>query len=114
MGDKKGPKGALSHYVTAPFDPRFPNANQTRNCFQNYLGEWRSPRGCRSPWGQRGLTPPSAISSDYHRCMKALTAKHRDVTPCLWYFRVFKSICPMFWIQRWDEQRADGTFPGRI
>ncbi|XP_068785321.1 cytochrome c oxidase subunit 6B2 isoform X1 [Struthio camelus] len=153
-GDKRGPGGALSHYLTAPFDSRFPNTNQTRNCFQNYL--------------------------DYHRCMKTLTAKHRDVTPCLWYFRVFKSICPTSWvgragpgggwgpgslrpprpvplplhgsvswacsspsswawiragalartgaccqalcptrasssqIRRWDEQREEGTFPGRI
>uniref|UniRef100_A0A8B9Q400 Cytochrome c oxidase subunit 6B1 n=1 Tax=Apteryx owenii TaxID=8824 RepID=A0A8B9Q400_APTOW len=81
--------GALSHYLTAPFDSRFPNANQTRNCFQNYL--------------------------DCHCCMKTLTAKRRDVTPCLWYFRVFKSICPTFWVgRRWDEQREEGTFPGRI
>uniref|UniRef100_A0A4W5PWK3 Uncharacterized protein n=1 Tax=Hucho hucho TaxID=62062 RepID=A0A4W5PWK3_9TELE len=24
--------------ITAPFDARFPNTNQTQNCFQNYLG----------------------------------------------------------------------------
>lgn len=29
----------LKSYTTAPFDARFPNTNQTRNCFQNYLGE---------------------------------------------------------------------------
>uniref|UniRef100_A0A674F5H1 Cytochrome c oxidase subunit 6B2 n=1 Tax=Salmo trutta TaxID=8032 RepID=A0A674F5H1_SALTR len=26
---------------TAPFDARFPNTNQTQNCFQNYLGSVR-------------------------------------------------------------------------
>lgn len=29
----------IKSYKTAPFDARFPNTNQTRNCFQNYLGE---------------------------------------------------------------------------
>ncbi|ROI16465.1 Cytochrome c oxidase subunit 6B1 [Anabarilius grahami] len=27
----------LEKYRTAPFDARFPNQNQTRNCWQNYL-----------------------------------------------------------------------------
>ncbi|KAK2830816.1 hypothetical protein Q5P01_018747 [Channa striata] len=27
----------IKNYRTAPFDARFPNTNQTRNCFQNYL-----------------------------------------------------------------------------
>ncbi|KAF7709027.1 hypothetical protein HF521_018084 [Silurus meridionalis] len=27
----------LQQYRTAPFDARFPNQNQTRNCWQNYL-----------------------------------------------------------------------------
>lgn len=29
----------IKAYRTAPFDARFPNTNQTRNCFQNYLGK---------------------------------------------------------------------------
>lgn len=29
----------LEKYRTAPFDARFPNANQTRNCWSNYLGK---------------------------------------------------------------------------
>jgi len=29
----------IKNYRTAPFDARFPNTNQTRNCFQNYLGK---------------------------------------------------------------------------
>ncbi|MEQ2168861.1 hypothetical protein GOODEAATRI_019031, partial [Goodea atripinnis] len=27
----------LEQYRTAPFDARFPNQNQTRNCWSNYL-----------------------------------------------------------------------------
>ena len=29
----------IKNYRTAPFDARFPNTNQTRNCYQNYLGK---------------------------------------------------------------------------
>ncbi|XP_054566870.1 uncharacterized protein LOC103304194 isoform X2 [Eptesicus fuscus] len=32
---EKPPKGRRP---TPPFDPRFPNQNQTRNCYQNFLG----------------------------------------------------------------------------
>ena len=32
-------KTKIKNYQTAPFDSRFPNQNQTRNCWQNYLGE---------------------------------------------------------------------------
>ncbi|MCI4374949.1 hypothetical protein PDJAM_G00012280 [Pangasius djambal] len=78
----------LQQYRTAPFDARFPNQNQTRNCWQNYL--------------------------DYHRCHKALEAKGVDVAPCDWYKRVYKSLCPISWIEKWDAQRDDGTFPGKI
>ncbi|XP_060725464.1 cytochrome c oxidase subunit 6B1 [Tachysurus vachellii] len=78
----------LEQYRTAPFDARFPNQNQTRNCWQNYL--------------------------DFHRCTKALEAKGMDTAPCDWYRRVYKSLCPISWIEKWDTQRDDGTFPGKI
>nr|XP_056720226.1 cytochrome c oxidase subunit 6B1 [Euleptes europaea] len=75
-------------YVTAPFDPRFPNTNQTRNCYQNYL--------------------------DYHRCTKSLGAKGKDIKLCDWYRRVYTSLCPISWVKRWDEEREQGTFAGKI
>ncbi|XP_069762166.1 cytochrome c oxidase subunit 6B1-like [Narcine bancroftii] len=78
----------LKNYKTAPFDARFPNQNQTRNCFQNYM--------------------------DFHRCTKTLTAKGVDTSPCEWYQRVSKSICPISWIKKWDDQLEKGTFPGKI
>ncbi|KAM4526913.1 cytochrome c oxidase subunit 6B1 isoform 1-T1 [Fundulus diaphanus] len=81
-------KAKLEQYRTAPFDARFPNQNQTRNCWSNYL--------------------------DYHRCQKALDAKGVDTTPCEWYRRVYKSLCPISWVEKWDGQREDGTFPGKI
>ncbi|XP_053739218.1 cytochrome c oxidase subunit 6B1 isoform X1 [Synchiropus splendidus] len=70
-------KAKLDNYRTAPFDARFPNQNQTRNCWSNYL--------------------------DYHRCQKALDAKGVDNAPCDWYKRVYKSICPVSWV---NDHRA--------
>lgn len=32
-------KTKLENYRTAPFDARFPNQNQTRNCWSNYIGK---------------------------------------------------------------------------
>ncbi|KAF6735141.1 Cytochrome c oxidase subunit 6B1 [Oryzias melastigma] len=68
----------IKTYRTAPFDARFPNTNQTRNCYQNYL--------------------------DFHRCNKALSSKGQDVTPCEWYQRVYKSLCPMSWFDSCGEE----------
>lgn len=35
---------------------------------------------------------------DYHRCQKALDAKGVDTAPCDWYKRVYKSLCPISWV----------------
>ncbi|EDW75705.1 uncharacterized protein Dwil_GK15083 [Drosophila willistoni] len=70
---------------TAPFDPRFPNANVTRYCWQSYV--------------------------DFHRCQKK---RGEEFTPCNYFQRVYRSMCPNGWVEKWDEQRASGTFPGRI
>ncbi|RXM91331.1 Cytochrome c oxidase subunit 6B1 [Acipenser ruthenus] len=51
---------------------------------------------------------------NFHRCNNALSAKGQDVSPCQWYQRVYKSLCPMSWVGKWDDQVADGSFPGRV
>ncbi|KAL1427270.1 hypothetical protein MTO96_017561 [Rhipicephalus appendiculatus] len=68
-----------------PFDPRFPNTNQTRNCWQNYV--------------------------DFHRCEKV---KGKDYEPCKYFQRVYKALCPNAWIEKWDEQIANDCFAGKI
>ncbi|XP_064617677.1 cytochrome c oxidase subunit 6B1-like [Liolophura sinensis] len=70
---------------TAPFDARFPNQNQTRNCWQNYV--------------------------DYHRCLKI---KGEDYSPCNYFKSVYQSLCPNAWVEKWDEQVSNGTFAGKI
>lgn len=62
-------KDALQKYKTAPFDARFPNQNQTKNCWQNYV--------------------------DFHKCQKS---KGEDYEPCEWFRRVYKSMCPIKWV----------------
>uniref|UniRef100_A0A673IXL9 Cytochrome c oxidase subunit 6B1 n=1 Tax=Sinocyclocheilus rhinocerous TaxID=307959 RepID=A0A673IXL9_9TELE len=54
------------------------------------------------------------LCTDYYRCQKALDAKGVDTAPCDWYKRVYKSLCPLSWIEKWDSQREDGTFPGKL
>uniref|UniRef100_A0A8C6AQ68 Cytochrome c oxidase subunit 6B1 n=1 Tax=Monodon monoceros TaxID=40151 RepID=A0A8C6AQ68_MONMO len=78
------PKG---RWPTAPFDPRFPKQNQTRNCYQNLL--------------------------DYRPCVKRMRRRGKSTQPCEYYFRVFHALCPMSWVQRWTEIK-DGTFAGKI
>lgn len=70
---------------TVPFDPRFPNTNQTRNCWQNYV--------------------------DFHRCEKV---KGKGYEPCKYFQRVYKALCPNAWIDKWDEQIANDCFAGKI
>lgn len=70
---------------TAPFDPRFPNQNQTRYCYQSYL--------------------------DHYRCKKV---RGDGYEPCNYFKKVFTSMCPNAWVEKWDGQRNDGTFAGKI
>jgi len=70
---------------TVQFDARFPNQNQTKNCWQNYV--------------------------DYHKCIKA---KGEDYPICQHFFRAYKSLCPLAWSQRWDQEVAEGRFPARF
>lgn len=70
---------------TVPFDPRFPNTNQTRHCYQSYV--------------------------DYHRCQRIRGEKY---APCDYFKKVFNALCPNSWVEKWDDQRAEGTFPGNI
>ncbi|KXN85867.1 Cytochrome c oxidase subunit 6B [Leucoagaricus sp. SymC.cos] len=84
MSDSAEPS---SKYVlqTYGFDPRFPNTNQTRHCFQNY--------------------------TDYFKC---ITAKGEDFAPCKQFKKAYNSGCPSAQISRWDEQREAGTFPASL
>lgn len=70
--------------ATIPYDPRFPNQNQTRNCWQNYV--------------------------DFNRCQKL---KGEDYEPCQFFYKNFRTVCPNAWVEKWEDQRAAGTFPAK-
>lgn len=70
---------------TAPADFRFPTTNQTRHCFTRYV--------------------------EYHRC---IAAKGEGAPECDKFAKYYRSLCPGEWIDRWNEQRENGTFPGPL
>ncbi|KAH1107713.1 hypothetical protein J1N35_011481, partial [Gossypium stocksii] len=70
---------------TAPADFRFPTTNQTRHCFTRYI--------------------------EFHRC---LAAKGEESNQCEKFAKYYRSLCPGEWIDKWNEQRENGTFPGPL
>ncbi|XP_038715312.1 cytochrome c oxidase subunit 6b-2-like [Tripterygium wilfordii] len=70
---------------TAPGDFRFPTTNQTRHCFTRYI--------------------------EYHRC---IAAKEEGAPDCQKFAKYYRSLCPDEWVERWNEQRANGSFPGPL
>ncbi|KAK6130726.1 hypothetical protein DH2020_035514 [Rehmannia glutinosa] len=70
---------------TAPADFRFPTTNQSRHCFTRYI--------------------------EYHRCV---AAKGEGAPECDKFAKYYRSLCPGEWIDRWNEQRENGTFPGPL
>ncbi|KAL7127733.1 hypothetical protein ABFS83_14G271000 [Erythranthe nasuta] len=70
---------------TAPADFRFPTTNQTRHCFTRYI--------------------------EYHRCV---AAKGDEAPECDKFAKYYRSLCPGEWVDKWNEQRENGTFPGPL
>ncbi|KAI5961087.1 COX12 [Candida margitis] len=73
---------ATFKFETPQFDPRFPTQNQSKHCAQSYI--------------------------DYHKCVNV---KGEDFEPCQLFFKTFTSLCPLDWVEKWDDQRAAGKFP---
>lgn len=44
---------------------------------------------------------------DYYRCRKL---RGDDYEPCDYFKNVYSSICPEYFVERWERWRADGTF----
>ncbi|XP_039019140.1 cytochrome c oxidase subunit 6b-2-like [Hibiscus syriacus] len=66
---------------TAPADFRFPTTNQTRHCFSRFI--------------------------EFNRC---LAAKGKGSNQCERFAKYYRSLCPGEWIEKWNEQRENGTF----
>lgn len=67
---------------TTPRDPRFPSQNQSNHCWNRY-NEWLL-------------------------CVKST----KDEEGCKAMRQMAVSICPSIWVEKWDEEREEGTFPG--
>ncbi|SAM09079.1 hypothetical protein [Absidia glauca] len=63
----------------------FPNTNQTKHCWQNYV--------------------------DYFKC---IDARGEDFVPCKQFKSNFQSLCPNSWIEKWDTQREAGENPSNF
>ena len=83
--EEEKPKLKIEDIKTAPADFRFPTTNQSRHCFTRYI--------------------------EYHKCV---AAKGEDANECEKFKRYYRSLCPDEWIERWNEQRENGTFPGPL
>ena len=70
---------------SAPMDPRYPNQNQAKNCWQNYV--------------------------DYYRC---INKRGEEYEPCQYFFKNYNTLCPMAWVERWNDQREGGSFPAKL
>ncbi|KAJ0052260.1 hypothetical protein Pint_01175 [Pistacia integerrima] len=70
---------------TAPNDDRFPVMNQTRHCYARYI--------------------------EYHKCVEE---KVKNAPECEKFAKYYRSLCPHEWIEKWNEQRELGTFPGPV
>ena len=69
---------------TPPTDWRFPAQNQAKHCYTRY--------------------------QEFHKCE---SQRGEGAEECAFFKRAYKSICPNDWVEEWDEQRDEGTFPGR-
>ena len=48
--------------------------------------------------------------NEYHRCV---AQKGEGADECRVFQRAYRSLCPGEWLERWNEQREEGTWPGR-
>jgi len=69
----------------APYNARFPNQNQTKHCWINYV--------------------------DYYRCVKHYEGENPKFDK---FKNAFQDLCPNAWMSEWDNQREAGTFPAPI
>ena len=75
---------SIDDLKTTPIDRRFPSTNQARHCYTRY--------------------------NEYYKC---LSVKDGDTQECFPFKKAFLSICPSDWVERWEESRSEGTWPGK-
>jgi hypothetical protein len=66
------------------------------------------PRSVRA--GADAKYPPFAFAFRARRCK---AQKGEDDEECEKYAKYYRSICPSEWVTKWNEEREEGTWPGR-
>ena len=67
------------------FDPRFPNPNQAKNCYVNFI--------------------------DYQRCIRL---KGEDNKVCDYFKQVSNALCPSAWLEHFNEEIEADAYPAKI
>ena len=49
--------------------------------------------------------------NEFHRCA---AEKDPESNECKFYQKAYRSLCPSEWVEQWNEERENGTFPGRF
>eukprot|EP00293_Proteomonas_sulcata_P018907 CAMPEP_0184305606 /NCGR_PEP_ID=MMETSP1049-20130417/14842_1 /TAXON_ID=77928 /ORGANISM="Proteomonas sulcata, Strain CCMP704" /LENGTH=94 /DNA_ID=CAMNT_0026617709 /DNA_START=8 /DNA_END=292 /DNA_ORIENTATION=+ len=70
---------------TTPHNHYMPNQNQAKHCYMKY--------------------------NEFFRCEKV---KGEGAKECFHLKQSFFAMCPNEWVEKWDEQRAAGNFPGPL
>jgi cytochrome c oxidase subunit 6b len=69
---------------TAAIDLRFPSTNQARSCYTRY--------------------------NEFYKCKQQ---NGEDNPDCQMFRKAALSLCPMDWIEKWEEAREGGSWPGK-
>ncbi|KAJ8967557.1 hypothetical protein NQ314_002873 [Rhamnusium bicolor] len=67
---------------TIPPDARYHNCNATKWCFHTFV--------------------------DYQKCIRLLGEESEC---CKEFSKIYRALCPLSWVNRWEEQIQIGTFP---
>lgn len=57
--------------------------------------------------------PPSARSALPFLRLRCKAQNGEDDEECEKYARYYRSMCPTDWVNKWNEEREAGTWPGR-
>lgn len=87
---------------TTPYDRRFPNTNQTKNCYQNFI-DWKICAGLNDGG--------SGVGADGVDVKNNNSSNNNNKDPCLAFKRATLDLCPTSWVNRWEDQIEQGIFP---
>ncbi|XP_056652553.1 uncharacterized protein LOC100012097 isoform X6 [Monodelphis domestica] len=111
-------KGAAGEATVLESSPRVVGSHWRDGRGQSQSRNTSGPgaaRGRISSLGTRAVGGTARVRvPDFHRCTKILKRPGKDSSPCDYCRKVYHSLCPLSWVQRWTDQIREGTFPGKI